>query len=95
MGRTIIDFSEDLWEKERFNIVVSGNITKFSQNPELGDSLLKTSRRVLEEASPKDQIWGIGLSEDDPKAENPILWKGLNLLGFALMKVRNQLKEGV
>ena len=36
---------------------------------------------------------GIGLAEDDANIENPLMWKGKNLLGFALMNVRRQLKE--
>lgn len=43
------------------------------------------------EASPVDKIWGIGLAEDAENIENPLTWKGLNLLGFALMEVRTQL----
>jgi hypothetical protein len=35
-----------------------------------------------------DRIWGIGMARDDEKANNPNLWRGLNLLGFALMQVR-------
>jgi len=49
--------------------------------------------RVLVEASPRDRIWGIGLAESNPVAQNPYDWKGLNLLGFALMAVREQLKN--
>lgn len=93
LGRTIKGFSENLWKKKRFDIVVSGNMAKFSQNSKLSDYLLNTDSRVLVEASPKDRIWGIGLAEDDPDAGNPNLWKGLNLLGFALMEVRHQLNK--
>jgi ribA/ribD-fused uncharacterized protein len=46
---------------------------------------------VLVEASPVDRIWGIGLAGDDPRAEHPDQWRGLNLLGFALMEVRLRL----
>ena len=45
------------------------------------------------EASPVDRIWGIGLSRDDPRAQSPVEWRGLNLLGFALMAVRQQLEK--
>jgi len=46
---------------------------------------------VLVEASPYDKIWGIGMSVDNENIENPLTWKGLNLLGFALMEVRDEL----
>lgn len=68
------------------------NHAKFSQHPDLKTFLLQTGERVLVEASPVDSIWGIGLAQDDPRIDNPLQWQGLNLLGFALMKVRDQLQ---
>ncbi|WP_344896029.1 NADAR domain-containing protein [Actinomadura meridiana] len=38
-----------------------------------------------------DRIWGIGLTADDPSAEQVASWKGENLLGFALMAARTNL----
>ena len=46
---------------------------------------------VLVEASPDDRIWGIGLAADNLNINNPHLWQGTNLLGFALMEVRSLL----
>ena len=92
LGRKVIGFNEEVWLKHRFDIVVKVNLAKFSQHPELKEYLLSTEDSVLVEASPVDKLWGIGLSEDNPNKENPNLWKGLNLLGFALMEVREQLK---
>ena len=91
LGRMVRDFDEDLWEQSRFKIVVAGSIAKFGQNHELGAYLLGTSPRVLVEASPQDRIWGIGLAEKDRHARRPERWRGLNLLGFALMKARAEL----
>ncbi|WP_020405462.1 NADAR family protein [Hahella ganghwensis] len=91
VGRGVRGFDDKIWQKHRFNIVVKANLLKFSQNPELKEFLLSTGKRVLVEASPVDRIWGIGLAADDNAAENPNRWKGLNLLGFALMEVRSQL----
>jgi len=93
LGRQVRNFKQDVWIKHRFEIVVRGNVQKFSQNPELGAFLIGTGKRVLVEASPVDKIWGIGLEQSDKKAENPRLWKGDNLLGFALMVARDQLSK--
>lgn len=88
-GRQVIGFNEKVWVENRYEIVKKANITKFNQNPELKRFLLSTKNKILVEASPVDSIWGIGLSKDDMKSKNPLLWKGLNLLGFALMEVRD------
>lgn len=71
--------------------MVQGNIAKFSQYPGLKTYLLGTGDRILVEASPVDKIWGVGLAKDDDKIHNPNNWQGLNLLGFALMQVRDEL----
>ena len=94
LGRQVTGFTNEEWNKHRFDIVVKGNLAKFSQNLDLKEFLLTTENRVLVEASPVDKIWGIGLAEDHIDADNPLKWKGLNLLGFALMVVRKKIKEG-
>lgn len=53
--------------------------------------LCRTGNKVLVEASPVDAIWGIGMASDGPGARDPSAWKGLNLLGFALMVVRERI----
>jgi ribA/ribD-fused uncharacterized protein len=88
IGREIRGFDEALWRESRQAIVFEGNLGKFSQNPELARYLLGTAPRVLVEASPVDPVWGIGLAEGDSNAHAPATWRGLNLLGFALMQVR-------
>lgn len=94
IGRSVKRFNEQLWRQKRFSIVVAANLGKFGQNEQLKQFLLQTGERVLVEASPVDKIWGIGLAADDSRVENPNLWKGKNLLGFALMEVREQLTIG-
>ncbi len=91
LGREVQGFNPTTWEQHRFDIVVQGNIAKFSQNPTLKAFLLNTGHRILVEASPVDRIWGIGWSENDPQAQDPEKWRGLNLLGFALMAARSRL----
>jgi ribA/ribD-fused uncharacterized protein len=91
LGREVRGFDDAAWKAARFDIVVRGNRAKFAQNAELKQYLLQTGERVIVEASPVDSIWGIGMARDEPGADNPAAWKGLNLLGFALMQVRAEL----
>ncbi|MCW8877006.1 MAG: NADAR family protein [Kangiellaceae bacterium] len=93
LGRQVEGFTNEEWNRRRFEIVVTGNLAKFSQNEQLREFLLSTGKRVLVEASPVDKVWGIGLAEDHQDASNPFKWKGMNLLGFVLMEVRSRLRE--
>ncbi|MFD5425778.1 NADAR family protein [Streptomyces sp. NPDC127084] len=94
-GRMVRGFSEEIWARQRFAIVVAGSVHKFSQDPRLRSYLLSTGDRVLVEASPMDRIWGIGLAADDERVSDPARWRGRNLLGFALMEARERLRAGV
>jgi ribA/ribD-fused uncharacterized protein len=91
LGRQVRGFDDDRWASACFDLVTAGNVAKFGQNPELRAYLLGTAARVLVEASPVDRVWGIGLAADDPRAGDPRRWRGGNLLGFALMRAREQL----
>lgn len=91
LGRKVRGFDQVVWDKFKYAIVLNGNWCKFSQNRELREFLLSTGDSVLVEASPYDRIWGIQLSADTPEAQNPFRWRGENLLGFALMEVRDEL----
>ncbi len=92
LGRSVEGFEEEVWLRQRWDVVVAGNVAKFAQHPTLRTFLLETAERVLVEASPADQIWGIGMAPGDSDAENPSAWPGLNLLGFALMEARARLR---
>ncbi|MBE7382379.1 MAG: NADAR family protein [Leptolyngbya sp. SIO1E4] len=91
LGREIRNFDEEIWAANRFEIVVEGNVHKFRSNPELHSFLINTKLRVLVEASPRDRIWGIGMDKVSAQSQSPFKWKGLNLLGFALMEARSRL----
>ncbi|MEZ5426315.1 MAG: NADAR family protein [Pyrinomonadaceae bacterium] len=93
LGRLVKNFEEGKWIAHRFEIVTSGNLEKFGQNAEMKEFLLRTGSKVLVEASPRDRIWGIGLGRNNPQAEDPGRWNGLNLLGFSLMEVRQRLSD--
>jgi ribA/ribD-fused uncharacterized protein len=91
LGRQVRNFRSDLWDRHRFEVVVQGSIAKFEQNATLRRHLLATGDSVLAEASPVDNIWGIGFEARDPRAQDPLQWTGSSLLGFALMHVRDRL----
>ena len=64
---------------------------KFSQNEDLKAKLKATDNSILAECAVKDRIWGIGLSMNNPDRLQIDKWKGQNLLGYALMMVRERL----
>ncbi|AFR71162.1 hypothetical protein B2904_orf1832 [Brachyspira pilosicoli B2904] len=93
LGRKVKNFNDELWDKMKYKIVFTGNYYKFSQNTDLRNFLLSTKNKVLVEASPYDKVWGIKMKYDDENIENPFCWKGKNLLGFALMEARDEIKR--
>jgi ribA/ribD-fused uncharacterized protein len=92
VGRSVVNYDDEAWAAARSLAVVRGNVAKFGQNAALGAFLDATAERVLVEASPRDTIWGIGLGATNPKSKTPSSWRGKNLLGFALMEARAQLR---
>lgn len=94
IGRTVQHFEPGIWESQCRGLVTAGNLAKFGQNERIRDFLLETADAVIVEASPYDNIWGIGMKEDDPRAVHPDTWAGENLLGFVLMDVREKLLSG-
>ncbi len=53
---------------------------------------METDTKTLVEASPVDIIWGVGIHEKDDAILDESNWKGQNLLGKVLMKVRTELQ---
>ncbi len=91
-GKLVSNFDPAVWNSAKEEIMFNGNLAKFRCNHTLAAALRATGEATLAEASPLDYVWGIGLKADDPKATNPYYWKGDNLLGKALMKVRDMIK---
>jgi len=91
LGKKVQGFDNKIWDESKEDIIYKGNLEKFRQNTELLDILLSTGGEWLAEANPGDYIWGIALDKDDPRARNPRFWRGENLLGKALMRVRDEL----
>lgn len=93
LGRKVKGFQLETWQTHAYQIVKRGNLQKFSQHQNLQTYLLSTGDKVLVEASPYDPIWGIGLAQEAPQAQDPRQWLGSNWLGFALMEVRDELRK--
>lgn len=93
LGRQVKNFDQLKWDAAKWGIVYNINLAKFTQNPGLKKTLIATGTKTLVEASPYDTIWGIGMTQDDPRAQDPRLWKGQNLLGYILTDVRNHIKS--
>ena len=93
LGRKVRNFAPEVWDKLKYSIVLNGNYYKFTQNKEMMDFLLSTGDKILVEASPMDTIWGIGFGKENEKAKNVAMWRGQNLLGFALMEVRDEIRK--
>ena len=93
LGRGVRGFDAKRWDAEREKVVEEGNWWKFTQSKEgdLRKMLLETGNRLLVEASPYDKIWGVGYSAATAAA-NRAGW-GQNLLGRALMRVRDRLHK--
>lgn len=99
LGRKVSGFDDEVWKANRERIVEEGNWWKFvngvgAKTEESGkglrERLMETGERELVEASPRDRIWGIGFGKNNAEA-NRGRW-GLNLLGKALMRVRERLR---
>jgi len=93
LGRKVKNYDDRLWSTVRYGFMVYVNYLKYSQHPDLRQQLIDTKDLILVECNPRDPIWGIGLGENDPRAETPSLWKGRNLLGQVLMEVRDMVKN--
>lgn len=96
LGREIKPWIQEKWDAVKYQIVVGGNILKFSQNPDAFEQIMTLGKgRHFVEASPTDKIWGIGLSERDPRCLDEANWQGQNLLGKALDETYNYLYNKV
>ncbi len=109
IGRKIRNYNDEIWDQIRYIHMLNGLRYKFIQNDDIKDKLLSTYSKKLYEASHRDKIWGIGFSAsqinrllltDIQFQETGIVSEliekevfGLNLLGKALMEIRDELKK--
>jgi len=92
LGRLVANFDAEVWMKHSEDLLFPGLLAKFTTSPTCQQAILSTQDLLIVEASPYDQVWGIGLSKDAAEARDRKKWKGLNKLGNLLTKIRDQLK---
>lgn len=92
LGRAVSNYCDVFWGRKRYRIMVEVLKAKFA-NEHLNKLLMETGDKVLVEASKYDSVWGIGIDINDKRAEDKRNWRGQNLLGKALMEVREYYKE--
>ena len=92
LGREAAGYIDSVWAGIRQTVAIRGLYAKFSQDSELKRLLLGTGDAVLVECTSNDRIWACGLDRDDDDRLSADRWKGQNILGFALMEVRNMLR---
>ena len=93
LGRSVLGYSDIVWNGIRQIVVYRALLEKFRQNPDLKVQLLATHPHTLAECALQDKIWGIGMTMHDEYRFEPDLWPGQNLLGFTLMTVREELSK--
>lgn len=93
LGRQVKNYNDTIWNGLRQVIVYDGLMEKFRQNEDLKKQLLDTGDEILVECSTVDKIWAIWLAIDDPNNQDMTKWRGQNLLGFSLMRVRENLRN--
>ena len=92
-GRQVKGYNETVWNGFRQLVLYRGLWLKFSQNDELRQRLINTGNDMLVECAKTDKIFACGISMKDPMRFDMSKWSGKNLLGFALMDLREQLKK--
>lgn len=92
LGRQVKNYNDTVWNGLRQLVVYDALMAKFSQNEDLKKQLLATGDDILVECNGEDNIWAIHMYEDNPDVQDISKWKGQNLLGFTLMRVRENLK---
>ena len=92
IGRNAKGYISGVWAGMRQAVLLRGLLAKFSQNPDLKQKLLDTGNAWLVECAGTDKVWACGRRLDDARRYHTSKWDGQNILGFALMEVREMLK---
>jgi ribA/ribD-fused uncharacterized protein len=86
------DTNRAKWNDLTKQLMYDINIAKYNQYPELAARLLETKNAILGAYIPDDTLIGIGLSLDNIQSKKPVNWTGQNILGKALMDIRQNIR---
>ena len=92
IGRSANGYIGTVWAGMRQLVALKGLLAKFSQNEDLKQKLLDTGDAYLVECARMDKVWACGIRLTDDRRFDASNWDGENILGFALMEVRNTLR---
>ncbi len=92
IGRRVIITDKPAWEERALQLMERGLLEKFKQNDDIRAFLMDTKGTDLAESSPTDTYWGIGLPMHAPNITNKLEWKGKNVLGGLMGRVRDALE---
>jgi ribA/ribD-fused uncharacterized protein len=104
LGREVQNFDEDVWQSVILTVAFESVYQKFKgfesmegETEELQSfyKLMETGDALIAEAAPRDFIWGMGKKAGHPNCQDPRTWRNGNVLGFALIKARNRLKDEI
>lgn len=95
LGRKVANYSNAVWRAHRYHVMCEALRAKFRQTIDMIEYIRRKDFRgkCFVEASPSDIVWGIGLGIHDDAILNKANWKGSNLLGKALDRIREELEE--
>jgi len=91
LGREVSPYNDEQWASVRYDVMCKIVYAKFNMDEQTRWHLIRTGNRVLVEASPTDVVWGVGMDVDHPDILDSTCWRGLNLLGNALMWARDKM----
>ncbi len=93
IARKASGYNDKIWAGRRQLVALRGLMAKFSQNEGLKTKLLETGDAYLVECAYHDVIWACGIRLNENERFDASNWRGTNILGFALMEVRDILKK--
>jgi len=92
LGRQIQNFDQKEWDQWVIFVAIQAVTQKFKQCVHLQHCLAATERRIIAETVADDPNWATGSNPLEFGNDLPCSWRGLNILGLALIVARYILK---